>query len=875
MTSDLLRRSCAFALALLTSALPAAVTSRVVNLSSRAVVDSGASVLTAGFVLGGAAPKEVLIRALGPALAAAKLTDTLTRPRIEVFNARGERVLSREGWDPALKATFAQVGAMPLPDGSADAAVRTTLPPGAYSVQISGIESPRGIALVEIYELDGASRLLNLSTRARVEPGNGVLTSGFVMTGSGTRTLLIRAGGPMLTRYGLGEALADPVLTVFNQAGVAVATNDNWEEAGAADITRAAAACSAALYDAGSKDAALLVDVSPGIYSMQVTGGGGTSGVALLEVYDVTAINPEVAASTGKTSVGAYPASALSWAWADVNNRLGPRAEQLNAAAAEDRPTIPGRVSKTPPASYYVRIKPFELGDAAAPDSDYWSDSGQVAYIPNDPATDPGLDRIQTFAYYNKVFAISPRLDWASGKPHSDPQTREPYYTTLNGGAPMQPVAMVRNYAMEQNEELVIYRDGLFAVAGTQTSRAGSERPYPGFKFPANKVPRAVAVTTSNEFALVAVWDTTRHIGQLAVVALEGRYIPFHTWPYMALPNQGSWSDFKLLGYVDLPMAAPDAVAAASNGLWTGPSATGGKALSQIALSDDATRQLVYDGDWQAMVAKAGYAVVSSKADNQVAVVDLTPLFAYARESWLGSAASYQATQAARGAAPAQFPQTFDVNPAIKPRVVWQASVARPTTVLAGQRLDRWSKDRFKAYVAAEDGTIHILDTSSLMQRNSWEYRGALQEIGTVKVGRNPVSLAFARHGASNLPLLPNDSTGAQRQPDSLNNLFYAACRGDRSIDAVVTWQGAGAVYDRIRDTRLGDPVAVSVARRGAIVTVADFAGKKILSYRIGTLKDLRNNVDYPPVDPAYGYEFAGELPLSGSPFLVNSTNVN
>ena len=65
----------------------------------------------------------------------------------------------------------------------------------------------------------------------------------------------------------------------------------------------------------------------------------------------------------------------------------------------------------------------------------------------------------------------------------------------------MQPVAMVRGYGMQQNEQVMVYRDGLFAVAGMQTSRAGSERPYPGFKFPKHKVPRAIAVTTSNEFA--------------------------------------------------------------------------------------------------------------------------------------------------------------------------------------------------------------------------------------------------------------------------------------------------------------------------------------------------------------------------------------
>lgn len=847
------------------------------------MVGDGDDLMIAGFVINGDVPKDVLIRALGPTLLSANVKEALGSVRLKVFDSKGQVIAQNEKWDPSLKTAFTQVGASPLADNSYDAALRLTLAPGNYSAQVTGISSTHGVALVEVYEMDGRSRLINLSTRAKVEAGDGLLISGLVVSGTTQRRVLLRAGGPALQPLGVSGYLADPMIKLFDHNGVVVAANDNWGDASGTTIASVANSAGAYAFSYGSKDAALLVDLSPGVYTMHVSGAGGSTGIALLEVYDVSPSSGSSASwapipSDGgsySSSGGNYPASALLWDRDALSARLGPTFEQLNPGAADTRPTLAKRESKTPPSSYYVRIKPYELGDAPASDSDFWSDSGQVAYVPNEPANDPGLDRIQTFAYYNKVFAISPRLDWASGKPHSDPQTRESYYVTLNGSAPMQPVAMVRNYAMEQNEEIVIYRDGLFAVAGTQTSRAASERPYPGFKFPSNKVPRAVAVTTSNEFALVAIWDTDRNQGQLAVIALEGKYLAFHTWPYMALPNQGSFSDFKLLGYIDLPMAAPSSVAAASNGLWNGPSSTNNKVLSQIDLSNDGARKLVYDGEWQFVVAKSGYAIVASQDDNKVAIVDLTPLFSYARESYLSSSESFQATLTARGAAPAQFPQTFEVNAAIKPRVVWQGSIYRPTAVLAGQKLDRWSKDRFKAYAASQDGTIHIFDTSPLMQRNSWETRGTLQEMGSFSVGRNPTGLAFARHGWSNLPLLPNDSTGAQRDPDPLNNLFYVASRGDREVDAVVTWGGQGAVYERIRDSRMGDPVAVSVARRGNIVTVADFNGKKILSFRMGTLHDARNNVDYAPIDPAYDYEFAGELPLEGSPFMVNSTNVN
>ena len=557
-----------------------------------------------------------------------------------------------------------------------------------------------------------------------------------------------------------------------------------------------------------------------------------------------------------------------------MESRLGPSFLDLSPNANDDRPTLYRPTSK-PRTSGYIRTNPYELGGPPVTDGDYWSDSGQVGYVPDDSA-DPGLDRIQVYSYYDRVFAISPRFDWASGKPHPEPQTREPYYEQLFGKLPKHPIAMVRNYGMQQNEALVLYRGGYLAVAGTQTSRATGERPFPGFAFPGHKIPTALAITTANEFALVTVWDSNTKKGQLAVFALEGKYIPFHTWPYMAMPNQGSWSGFKLLGYIDLPMSTPTSVAAASNGWWSGPSQTGGLVLSQIKLSSDSHRRHIYNGAWDGVAAKGGYAIVASQHDNKVAIVDLSPLFSYVRESYLSSASSYKATMAARGTGSSNFPQAFSVRPSIKPRVVWVSSVTAPTAVLAGLKLDRWSKDYFKAYVASRDGTIRIINTSSLMKRYDWERKGELGVVGSFNVGRNPVSMCFARRGDSNLPLLPVTSSGKQTKPDPLNNLFYIAVRGDRKVVAAVTFSGTGQVYRTIRDKRMGDPVAVSTAVRGPIVSVADFRGKKVLSFRVGKITDARNNKVYGAgSDGKAPFELAGERAVSGHPFMLNSTNVN
>jgi hypothetical protein len=574
--------------------------------------------------------------------------------------------------------------------------------------------------------------------------------------------------------------------------------------------------------------------------------------------------------ANGGVNRTAYQRMARQWNREGIEARLGPAFDDLHPGAKDDRPTLFKPPSRECKLSFVNRSNPYEAGAAEChEDNDYWSDSGQVGYVPDDPVNDPGLDRIQTFAYYNYVFALSPRLDYASGTPHPDPQTQETNYRQMLGGPPRQPIAMVRNYGMLQNEALVLYRGGLLAVAGTQTSRADHERPYPGLLFPKHKVPTAIAVTTENEFALIAIWDTEKCRGQLAVVALEGKYIPFHTWPYMALPNQGSWSDFKLLGYVDLPIATPSAVSAAANGWWNGPSATANKVLSQIDLADENNRKTFYDGDWRYVVADQGYAMVASRLENKVVFVDLTPLFAYVRKSYLSSAEGFQSMRTNR-------PSSFSERPDIAPRVVVERSIPQPTAVLAGMRVGRWSDQPFKAYVASEDGTIRVFDTSSFMARFEWEKRGEFKEIGAFNVGRNPVSMIFNRHGdVPESAQIKKPANGKVYVPDPLNDALYIACRGDREVVGLFTYNGEATIYRRIRDSRMGDPVAVSLAMRGNVLSVADFRGRKVLSFRIGRIVDRHGATYGAGADGNADFEFAGELPVAGTPFLINSTNVN
>ena len=126
---------------------------------------------------------------------------------------------------------------------------------------------------------------MNISSRGRVTPDDGVLIGGFVVTGNAPKTLLVRGIGPALTNFGIAGALADPALTIY-QDGKAIATNEGW--ANSAAITAAAIQTGAFTLPSGSKDSAVLITPNPGAYTAQnISAKNASSGVALIEIYEV------------------------------------------------------------------------------------------------------------------------------------------------------------------------------------------------------------------------------------------------------------------------------------------------------------------------------------------------------------------------------------------------------------------------------------------------------------------------------------------------------------------------------------------------------------------------------------------------------------
>ena len=269
---------------------------RLLNLSTRAVAGAGDSVLIAGFRVFGTGSRELLIRGIGPSLRNFGVSGVIANPTLSLYNSAGAVVSSNDNWAASTELTAAtsKVGAFALVPGSADAVLLPTLSPGNYTAVIGG---GAGTGLIEIYDAgdkaDASVMVSNLSTRGQVGTGEKIMITGFVVGGDQPRKFLIRAVGPTLGTFdaSLGSiALADPTIKLYSGSNV-LKENDNWGTGeSAATVATYTPQVGGFALPAGSKDAAIAVTLSPGNYTVQVSGVGATTGVVLVEIYDVSAV---------------------------------------------------------------------------------------------------------------------------------------------------------------------------------------------------------------------------------------------------------------------------------------------------------------------------------------------------------------------------------------------------------------------------------------------------------------------------------------------------------------------------------------------------------------------------------------------------------
>lgn len=291
--------------------------SRLVNLSSRAFVGTGSQALAAGFSLAGTGSKSCLIRGDGPALARFGIANPVATPVLSVFDSAGAAMAANAGWSNPLAvgpSTLAAsvsaatpdwadaVGAFPLPLGSLDSALLAVVPGGStYTAQADAGQGTPGVGIIEVYDADSAaasSRLVNLSSRAEVGGGQAALVAGFSVAGPAPESLLIRAVGPTLAQFGVGDPLAAPQLTLYDGAGHVIATNAGWGHApvrGDSAVNAAVAPATTAAFSQvysfplpqASADSAMIVTLpSNASYSAAVTGLGNAAGTALIELYE-------------------------------------------------------------------------------------------------------------------------------------------------------------------------------------------------------------------------------------------------------------------------------------------------------------------------------------------------------------------------------------------------------------------------------------------------------------------------------------------------------------------------------------------------------------------------------------------------------------
>jgi uncharacterized repeat protein (TIGR03803 family) len=257
---------------------------RALNISTRALVGTGDDAMIGGIIISGGGPKKVMVRAVGPSLTAAGVAGALADPTLQVYNAAGELVGANDDWVHSEQSqAISETGIAPT-DGR-ESAVIANLQAGNYTAVLRGAGDTSGVALVELYDLaPAAGQLANIATRAQVHSHEGVMIGGFILAGHAPSKILVRAVGPSLRggASAVAGALRDPVLELRDSAGNLMAANDDWQKGAQSDSISATG-----IAPPDAAESAIIATLEPGSYTAIVRGAKASSGVALVEVYNL------------------------------------------------------------------------------------------------------------------------------------------------------------------------------------------------------------------------------------------------------------------------------------------------------------------------------------------------------------------------------------------------------------------------------------------------------------------------------------------------------------------------------------------------------------------------------------------------------------
>ncbi len=257
--------------------------SRLVNLSTRLQVGTEDDVVIGGFIIQGDKREKVLLRGLGPSLAASGVKGALQNPKMTLLDASGAVLQANDNWQNSAEVAAIRASTIP-PTDPRESAIVASLDPGNYTVIVEGVNKTTGIGLVEIYTLDTllGSRAVNISTRGHVGSENDALIGGFIVQGNATKEVFLRALGPSLGGSTSSSVLADPFVELRDGDGQVVARNDDWQTGSQEADIRATG-----IPPSNPRESALIVTLGPGNYTALVRGADGSAGLGLVEIYDL------------------------------------------------------------------------------------------------------------------------------------------------------------------------------------------------------------------------------------------------------------------------------------------------------------------------------------------------------------------------------------------------------------------------------------------------------------------------------------------------------------------------------------------------------------------------------------------------------------
>ncbi len=298
--APLLRRSSVSVLAfsfLLLLTIPghgADTATKLVNLSTRGPVETGDSVMIAGVIISGSEHKQLVLRGIGPSMVNFGVPSALTDPTLTLYNAQGTQVAYNDDYTTNSDADLMVLSDNNLtPTNSLESAIVTTLAPGAYTTVLRG--KVNGVGLVEVYDINSSSfsSLVNISTRGKVEQSDaGVMIVGFIIQppagqpGTAQR-ILVRARGPSLTGNFVTGVMADPTMDIYRGFDK-VYTDDNWKSQTSSGVGSANDIKATGLAPTNDKEPAILATFDPGSYTAVIRGKNNTTGVVLVEAYQLS-----------------------------------------------------------------------------------------------------------------------------------------------------------------------------------------------------------------------------------------------------------------------------------------------------------------------------------------------------------------------------------------------------------------------------------------------------------------------------------------------------------------------------------------------------------------------------------------------------------